>query len=92
MNLLELKQLVEKSGKDALQEVFQEILEGCLELDVECDYLFQKIYLHACLKDKHEIALWLEKDVFPTLPAIQQTSIRQVFAYGHYLLSKHSKK
>jgi hypothetical protein len=92
MNISDLKKLVEKSALDSLKEAFQQILTGILEPDAEWDYLFQKVYLHACLKGQVAIANWMEQQVFPTLPPIQQMAIRQVFAYGHVLLRKYAKK
>ncbi len=89
MDLTELKKLVERSAKESLQEVLQEIMLGNVETDMGWDYLFQKVYLHACLKGKRDIANWMESEVFPTLPPIQQMAIRQAFAYGHVLLRKY---
>lgn len=92
MSLSDLKKLVEKSAIASLQDAFQQILSGSLEADVEWDYLFQKVYLHACLKGEKRIASWMEDEVFPKLPVIQQVAIRQVFSYGRHLLCKFDKK
>lgn len=54
--------------------------------NVDIPWLFQKVYLHACLKGRREIAEWLEKSVFPTLDPISQIAIRQSFSYGRHLL------
>ena len=51
-------------------------------------YVFQKVYLHACLKGRKQLAEWLEKDVYPLLEPIQQIALRQIFPYGHHLLSR----
>uniref|UniRef100_A0A6C0CSF5 Uncharacterized protein n=1 Tax=viral metagenome TaxID=1070528 RepID=A0A6C0CSF5_9ZZZZ len=52
------------------------------------EYLYQQIYLHACLKKKHSIAEWL-KGIFTMLfDEIQQIGLRQMFSYGNYLLNK----
>lgn len=92
MNLYDMKKMVEKSALESLKEAFQQIMAGTLDTDAEWDYLFQKVYLHACLKGQMGIATWMEEQVFPTLPPIQQMAIRQVFAYGHTLLNKYVKK
>ncbi len=88
MELKDLKQMVERENLVGLQEYFQLVLVGELDSDAEWDYLFQKVYLHSCLKKKVEIAEWLEKEVFPQLPPIQAMAIRQVFPYGKYLLKR----
>ncbi len=76
------KRLVERGDLPALKAAFQEIAEA----DVDWPTLFQKVYLHACLKGEQAIAEWLEKTVFPTLDPIQQIALRQGFAYGRHLL------
>lgn len=88
MNLSDLKVLVERSALLSLQECFRQFQTGELEAEEGWDYIFQKVYLHACLKGKREIVTWMETEVFSQLPAIQQVAIRQVFAYGHVLLKK----
>jgi hypothetical protein len=83
MDMLEMgKRLVERGDLAALEAAFQEIEDA----NVDWPTLFQKVYLHACLKGQKEIAQWLEKTVFPTLDPIQQIALRQGFAYGRYLL------
>lgn len=76
------KQLVEHGDLSALQNAFT-VLRG-----VDIPWLFQKLYLHACLKGRVEIAEWLQNSVFPTLDPIAQIALRQGFAYGRYLLNK----
>ncbi len=88
MELIDLKRMVELENIVGLQEYFAMVLKGELESAAEWDYLFQKVYLHSCLKKKVEIAEWLEKEVFPQLPPIQAMAIRQVFPYGKYLLKR----
>lgn len=51
------------------------------------DYMFQKIYLHACLKKKNTIVDWL-LELYKELNPIEQIALRQVFPYGRHLLSK----
>ncbi len=51
-------------------------------------YIFQKVYIHACLKQRHDIAKYLQEECFHLLPQIEQIAIRQVFSYGRYLLKK----
>jgi hypothetical protein len=49
-------------------------------------YLFQKVYLHACLRRRTDVASWFQEVCFQQLDAIQQIAVRQVFAYGRHLL------
>jgi hypothetical protein len=56
--------------------------------DVDLSYIFQKVFLHACLKKKPEIANWMKEVCFPYLPEIEQIAVRQCFSYGNFLLKK----
>jgi hypothetical protein len=55
--------------------------------DVPWDYIFQKVYIHACLKKQKQIVDWLML-IFTELPPIQQIAIRQIFSYGRALLAR----
>lgn len=70
----------------SLQHYWQELQEQELQVDVPS--LFQKIYLHACLKCAPDIAHWLRHTVYPTLDPIIQIALRQMFPYGEVLLKK----
>jgi hypothetical protein len=70
-------------------------LEGCKLIlqemvdeyeDVPWDYVFQKMYIHACLKKQVAVANWLKEEVYPTLDPISQIAVRQAFSYGKHLL------
>lgn len=76
------KRLVERGDLMALQAAFIELQDA----EVDWPTLFQKVYLHACLKGQRVIAEWLEGTVFPTLDPIVQIALRQGFAYGRHLL------
>jgi len=58
------------------------------EYNYDWPTLFQKVYLHACLKKKHDIALWLRNDIYTIMDPIQQIALRHVFPYGKHLLEK----
>ncbi len=84
------KSFVERGDLQGLQHAFKE-----LEADVgivDMGWLFQKVYLHACLKGQGDIAEWLEKTVFPTLDPIAQIALRQGFAYGRHLLATAERR
>jgi hypothetical protein len=77
------KLLIEENNLPALQDYYLENKDE----PFAWEYAYQKIYLHACLKKKREIAEWM-KDLFPTFDPIQQIALRQMFSYGKYLLAK----
>jgi len=52
------------------------------------EYIYQHVYLHACLRKNAPIAVWI-KSLFPTIfNDVQQIALRQMFSYGNYLLCK----
>jgi hypothetical protein len=51
------------------------------------DYIYQKVYLHACLRKQKHIVDWL-LELYKELSVIEQIAIRQIFPYGRYLLAK----
>ena len=53
------------------------------------EYIFQQVYIHACLKQKETLASWFKTEIYEKyFDVIQQTALRQMFIYGHYLLRK----
>ena len=77
------KTLIDEGNLDELQAVFQDVQEE----NYAWEYVYQKLYLHACLKKKVEIVEWM-KGLFSMFDPIQQIGIRQMFSYGKYLLAR----
>lgn len=66
----------------------QEFSSSLLDFNFDWPYLFQKVYLHACLKKRSDMAEWLHTTMYSKMDPIQQIALRQVFPYGKYLLTK----
>ena len=66
----------------------QEFSSSLLDFNFDWPYLFQKVYLHACLKKRSDMAEWLHATMYSKMDPIQQIALRQVFPYGKYLLTK----
>jgi hypothetical protein len=81
--LKDCKTLIEKDNLEGLQEFY---LENAHE-NYPWDYLYQKLYLHACLKKNHRIVQWMN-ELFEKFDPIQKIALRQMFSYGRYLLAK----
>jgi trans-aconitate methyltransferase len=79
------KKYINDGSLEACQAYLQE-LRDTYE-DAPWDYIFQKVYLHACLKKQKAIVDWLML-VFTELPPIQQIAVRQIFSYGRALLAR----
>lgn len=87
------KEYIEWNDLPGLQQYVHELVyETEFEEHQKPDwlYLYQKLYLHACLKQKKEIADWM-KTLFLQFDGIEKVGIRQMFAYGSILLRRGSK-
>ncbi len=84
----ELKQYI-NSGDTALfiTKASEYMNETDYGRELAWDYIFQKIYIHACLKKRKGIAEWL-KEHFTNLNPISQIALRPIFSYGKYLSNK----
>jgi len=86
--LKRLKTVIDQGDLDQFKEELICVSSELSNLSIDSSFLFQKLYLHSCLKKKYKIASYLEKDIYPLLPEIEKISIRQCFPYGKYLLKK----
>jgi len=83
------KSYIEYDLIDDLKMYVNNILElNIKDYRLPIEYMYQQIYLHACLKKKHEIAEWIQSLFSKIFNEVQQTALRQMFPYGKYLLSK----
>ena len=81
--LKDCKRLIEKDNLEGLQEYYEEHRDE----PFPWEFIYQKLYLHACLRKKTRIVKWLDS-LFPSFDPIQQIGLRQMFSYGKYLLAK----
>ena len=82
------KHLIEEDNLDGLKSYFQEISElSPQEYRLPWEYIYQQVYLHACLRKKIEIVEWL-RTLFDHFGDVEKIAIRQMFSYGKYLLHK----
>lgn len=82
------KSYVEADDLIGAQAFLQELISGEEEnAALAWDYVYQKIYLHACLKKRRKFVDWMN-GLFEGLDPIEKVALRQMFAYGRYLLNK----
>ena len=79
------KEFINKNDLEGFKQYMTELNE--LYEGLPWDYIFQKVYVHACLKKRKEIAEYMSSR-FSELEPIQQIAVRQVFSYGNYLLKR----
>jgi hypothetical protein len=83
----ECKDFINAGKLEELQEYVRDLFSSEFEAQPDWPNLFQKVYLHACLKKQKEIAEWITS-LFSMFDPITQIAYRQVFFYGRYLLAK----
>ena len=81
------KTYVNEDNLLGLQDCYNEMQNTEVDYNLNWEYIYHRIYLHACLKKKHNIVEWLTS-MFSTLDPISQISLRQIFPYGRFLLAK----
>jgi len=83
-----LKGLVDKNDLDAIKTYYNTLPEKDEDTtSIPWDVVFQRVYLHACLRKRKMIADFLVQ-VYESMDPIDQIALRQVFPYGRYLLNK----
>ena len=78
------KEYINKKDTEGFESFLLEIQD---DYDGIWDYIFKKVYIHACLKKNQPIVDILLKR-YEELSEIERIAIRQVFPYGRYLLAK----
>jgi hypothetical protein len=84
------KHIIDTSAKPLtdLQSHYRYLLDcDWSEQQPDWAFVFQKVYLHACLKGRADMATWIQ-GLFGNLSTIQQIAYRQTFAYGKILLDR----
>lgn len=81
------KLYIDRDKLEAAQLYYAELINDYDLSDIPMDFVFQKIYIHACLKKRHQFAEWL-KTCYESMDTIDKIAIRQVFSYGKFLLNK----
>lgn len=79
------KEYINNKDIEGLKEYIDALAES--DESVKWDYIFQKVYIHACLKKNKAVAeLLLTK--FAEMEPQYQIIARQVLAYGRYLMDR----
>lgn len=80
------KELIERNSLESLKEFYNSLQQET----IDWQYIFLKVYLHACLKQRREIVTWLE-EVYETFDPISKIALRQTFPYGRFLLQRRQQ-
>lgn len=88
----ECKKMIEKENLDGLKEYYLTLDENdkFISDTLAYEYIFQKIYIHACNYGNKDIIEWLI-DIYELMDNIRKIGMRQLFFYGKYILKKNKK-
>lgn len=84
----DLKRTIDNGSLDDVRDTIYEIIQETNENIIAWDYVILKIYVHACLRKKVEIAKWIAENGEKMLEPVQWIAIRQMIPYGKMLLAK----
>jgi hypothetical protein len=79
------KNLINAGDLVGLKAYYKDMMEGSYEYNPNWEYIYHRVYLHACLKHQVAIADWLT-GLFATFDPVSQIALRQIFPYGRHLL------
>jgi hypothetical protein len=82
------KTLLDDNQQYEFFEYCVQILQITTNTRLDLPLIFHRVYLHACLRGRKEVADWMRNTLFPRMDPIQQIGLRQIFPYGNHLLSK----
>lgn len=80
------KEIIDEGDLPKLQAYYQ-TLEEPEDYRLPWEYIYQQVYIHACLRKQKEIADWL-RTLFDQFNSVEKIALRQMFSYGNYLLQK----
>lgn len=86
----ECKPLIVAASLSALQDHYATLMARGESANVDWPYVLQKLYIHACLKGRREVADWLGS-LFDALDPISRIAYRHTLAYGRALLQRAGK-
>ena len=83
----ECKTYVNQGDLAGLMKYYSDAREHDFGYSLNWEYIYHRVYLHACLKKKQDIVDWLTS-IFTSFDIVSQVGLRQIFPYGRYLLAK----
>lgn len=85
----EFKNYIEEGHLKMLINKYNEYKnETEFEFKIQWDYIFCRIYIHACLKKHPNIVVWLRENIYNNFDDYIKIGIKHTLNYGNYLLNK----
>jgi uncharacterized protein YktB (UPF0637 family) len=88
----ECKKIIENENLQKLKEYYNTLdkHEIFISNTIPYEYIFQKLFIHACNYGNKEIIEWLIEKYYE-MDNIRKIALRQLFFYGKYILKKNKK-
>ena len=78
--------LIKENNVDELNNFYAETIEKHT-INFDIGYLYQKLFLKACLYSSKEMLAWF-LDIYVKMPHVTRIAHKHVFVYGKYLIQK----
>lgn len=85
------KEIINKNSLQDIKVFWADLQTYEYDSPPDWPWIFQKIYIHSCLKGKKDIADWVKEEFEKNVDPIQIIAYRQTYSYGNYLLQKYKK-
>ena len=81
----EAKYHIENKQYDSLQNLYTDLMRiTSKEYRPNFEYIFQKIYLYACIKGDKEVIEWMKK-IYDTFGDVEKIALKPTLIYGKYI-------
>ena len=86
------KKMIESKNLDELKEYYNTLDKTQIFISntIAYEYIFQKIFIHACNYGNKEIIEWLFEK-YNEMDNIRKIALRQLFYYGKYMLKQNKE-
>ncbi len=78
------KHYIKNDMLDRFEDYFYEITSEEYHNKISYPFIFQKVYLYACIKKKNDVIVWLF-NVYKTFAIVDRIALRPTIIYGKYL-------
>jgi hypothetical protein len=81
------KYYIDHEKYDEIQKYYEEIVENKddAEYRLNYEYIFQKVFLYACLKKKMDVVEFMNK-IYLTFDIVEQIALKPTLIYGKYII------
>jgi hypothetical protein len=82
------KDCIDDNNYERLQEIYERLIKENREkreYRPNFEYVFQKIYLYACIKGDKDVIEWMKR-IYETFGDVEKIALKPTLIYGKYIL------